>query len=108
MFLSGWPDGDLDISTQSGEKFHKASNGEITRTVPHQQRDLRLPHTENFGNLHLCHAAALEDRIDLQRELRLEEFLLGIGKTKVCKDVPAAFGHSGNTMAFSFGFRFHF
>ena len=103
MFLTGGPDGDFNILTQSSKELHKASNGKVTRAVPHQQRDLRLLHAENFGDLDLCHAAILEDRVDLQRELRLEQLLLGIGKAKVSKDVPAAFGYAGQRDCVSFG-----
>lgn len=108
MFLSGRPDGDFNILTQSREEFHEASDREITRTVSHQQGDLRLLHAEDFGDLDLCHAAILEDRIDLQRELRLKKLLLSIGKAKVGKDVPAAFGYAGNAIACFGGFHFHF
>lgn len=107
VFLAGGPNSDFDVLTQSRKKFHEASNREVASAVPHQQGDLRLLHAENFGDLHLPHAAVLEDRIDLQRELRLEQLLLGIGKTKVCEDVPAAFGHAGNSMVRLFGFVFH-
>jgi len=108
MFLARGPDGDFNVLTESREEFHEASDGKVTRAVPHQQGDLRLLHAENFGDLDLCHAAALEDGIDLQGELRLEQFLLGIGKAKVCEDVSAAFGYADNSAACLFGFGFHF
>jgi hypothetical protein len=65
-------------------------------------------HAENFGDLHLCHAAVLEDRVDLQRELRFEQLLLRIGKTKVREDVSAAFGYAGNAILSFSRFGFHF
>ncbi len=71
MFLFGRPHGDLHVLTQSREKFHEASNGKVARAISHQQRDLRLPHAENFGDLNLCHAAALQNRVDLQGKLSL-------------------------------------
>jgi hypothetical protein len=40
------------------------------RAIPHQQSDLRLLHAEDFGDLHLRHDFVLEDRVDLQGELR--------------------------------------
>ena len=108
MLLAGGADGDFDVLTQSREKFHEASNGKVTRAVPHQQGDLGLLHAENFGDLDLCHAAALEDGIDLQGELCLEQLLLRIGKAEVCKDVSAAFGYAGNAVVSFSCFGFHF
>ena len=46
-----------------------AETTETARAV--SQGDLRLPHTENLGDLDLRRAAVLQDRIDLQSELRL-------------------------------------
>src|SRR5438876_6796176 len=60
MFLVGRPHGDFHVLTQSREKFHEASNGKVARAISHQQRDLRLPRAENFGDLNLCHAAVLD------------------------------------------------
>ena len=108
VLLACWPDGDFNVLAQSREKFHQAANGKITGAVSHQQRHLGLLHAEDFGDLDLCHAAVLEDGIDLQRKLRLEQLLLRIGKAKVSKDIPAAFGHAGNPAACLFGFALHF
>lgn len=108
MLLAGRPDADFHISTQGCEKFHQAPNRKIARSVPHQQRNLRLLHAKNFGDLCLCHAAVLENRIDLQRELGLKQLLLRTGKPKVSKYVSTAFGYSGNSTASLFGFPFHF
>ena len=65
-----WPDGDFHVLARSREELHETSDREITRAIPHQQRDLRLPHAEDFGDLHLRHDFVLEDRVDLQGELR--------------------------------------
>ena len=107
VFFAGGPDGDFNVLTQSGEEFHEASNRKIARTVPHQQGNLRLLHAEDFGDLRLRHAAVLEERIDLQRELGLEQFLFRIGKAKVRKYVSAAFSHTGNATASFSRFDFH-
>jgi hypothetical protein len=107
VLLAGGPDSDLNVLTQGGEKFHKASDGKVARAVAHQQGDLRLLHPENFGDLDLCHATALEDGIDLQGELGLEQLLFRIGKTKVCEDVSTAFGNGDNSAACFFGFGLH-
>jgi hypothetical protein len=60
---------------------HEASDGKIASAVSHQQRDLGLSHAENFGDLSLCHAAVLQDRIDLEGELGFEQFLLAQFRT---------------------------
>jgi hypothetical protein len=108
MFLAGRPDGDFNVLAQSREKFHEASDGKVTRAVPHKQGDLRLLHAQNFGDLDLCHATALEDRINLQGELCLEKFLLGIGKAKVRENVSAAFRHASDALVCFLCFGFHF
>ena len=107
MFLVGRSHGDFHVLTQSREKFHEASNGKVARAISHQQRDLRLPHAENFGDLNLGHAAVLQDRVDLQGKVGLEQLLLGIRKAQVCKEVSAAFGYMSHALVcFSpFGFR---
>jgi hypothetical protein len=98
MFLAAGPHGDLHVLTQGRKKFHEAPDGKVTSAVPHQQRDLRLLHAENLGDLNLRHTAILEDCIDLQSELRFEQLLFGIGKAKVCEDVPAAFGYMSHAL----------
>jgi len=107
MFFTCGPNGDFDILPQRREKFHKASTGKVTRAVSDQQGDLRLPYAENFGELHLGHAAALEDCMDLQGELRLGQLLLGMGKAQVGEDVSAAFDYAGNAIPLFLGFALH-
>ena len=65
-----------------------------------------MSHTENFGDLNLRHAALLQNGIDLQGKLSFEQFLFGVGKSKVRKDVSAAFGYVSDALAcfFAFGF----
>lgn len=79
MLPARGPNGDFDVLPKGREEFHKAPDGKIARAISHQQRDLRLMYTKDLGDFGLCLAARLEDRMDLQRELRLEQFLLGIG-----------------------------
>jgi hypothetical protein len=108
MFLAARPDSYFDVLTQGREKFHEAPDGKIAGTIPHQQGNLGLPHAENFGDLDLGHSATLEDRMDLQRELRLNQFLLRIGKPKVRENVSAASGDPCNAPLCVFCFGFHF
>jgi hypothetical protein len=98
MFLATGPDGDFYILSKGCQKLHEAADGKIARAIPHQQRDLRLPHAENFGDLDLGHASVLEDYIELQSELRPDQFLFGIGKAQVCEDISAAFGYASHTL----------
>src|SRR5580692_1266574 len=107
MLLPSGPDDNFDVLAKSGKKFHETSDGEVARAVPHQQRNLRLLHPENFGNLDLLHATALENRVNLQGELRLQQFLLRIGKTEVGEHIPAAFGHASDALVRSLCFGFH-
>ncbi len=108
MFFASGPDGDFDVLTQCGQKFHEAPNGEIPRAISHQQRNLRLLNAENPGDFRLGHAAVLKDGMDLKRELRLEQFLLRIGNAKVCKNIPTAFSHPGHWAVFPSCSPFHF
>jgi hypothetical protein len=43
MFLAGGPNCDFNVPTQSSEELHKASNGEVTCTVPTISSTLALP-----------------------------------------------------------------
>ena len=106
MFLATEPNGDFHVLTQGCQKFHQAPDRKVTGPVPHQQRDLRLLYAENLGDLDLCHAAVLEDCIDLQSELSLEQFLFGVGKAKVRKDVFATFGDVSYARACFFALNF--
>src|SRR5215472_17772871 len=93
MFLAAGSDGNLHVLTQGREKFHEASNGKVACANSHQQRNLRLAHAKNFGDLNLRHATVLQDGVDLPSNLGLEQLLFGVGKAQVRKDVSAAFGY---------------
>ncbi|MCU1341615.1 MAG: hypothetical protein JWN92_1038 [Candidatus Acidoferrum typicum] len=108
MFLAARPDSYFYVLTQSGEEFHEARDGKSARAIPHQQGDLRLPHTKNFGDFGLRHPATLEDRVDLQCELGLDQFLLRVWKPKVRENVSASFEDPCNAPACVFCFGFHF
>lgn len=53
-------DGDFDVSAEGGEKFREAADAEVAGAVAHWQVDLRLLNAENFGELDLGQATALE------------------------------------------------
>lgn len=92
--FAGGADGDLDVVAEGGEKFHEAADAEIASAIAHQQRDLRLLDAESFGELDLGLAASFQERIDLQGELGLDQFLLRIGEAEIGEDVSAAFGYA--------------
>ena len=81
MLFAGGSDRDFDVLAEGGEKFHQATDAEVAGTVAHEQGDLGLLDAEDFGQFDLGQAAGFEDGIDLQGELGLEQFLLGIGKS---------------------------
>jgi hypothetical protein len=49
-----------------------------------------LPDTEQFGRFGLFQAVALQDRVDLEDQLRLDEVFLGVRHTDVLEDIPPA------------------
>jgi len=107
MLLPGGANRDLNVLAKGCQEFHEATHGEATSTISHQQGNLRLLHAENFGDLGLRHAAALEDRMDLQSELRFKQFLFRVGKAQVRKDVLTALRNAASAAARSLGFCFH-
>ena len=54
---------------------------------------MRLLDAENFAGIGLLEAAFFDEAVDLQREPRFQELLLGMGQTEVGKNVAAAFLH---------------
>jgi len=44
-------DGDLYVVAESGEKFHQAADAKVARAIAHQQGNLRLLDSEDFGEL---------------------------------------------------------
>lgn len=65
LFLLRGPDGDFNVMPESHEKFHEAPDGKVARSVSHQQGDLWLTYTKNFGGRDLRHTRGFEDCIDL-------------------------------------------
>ena len=52
---------------------------------------MRLLDTEDPSGFRLPEAAAFDETVNLQRELCFQQLLFWMGKTKVGKNVPAAF-----------------
>lgn len=107
MFLLCGPDSDFNVMAEGNEKFHEAPDGKVARSVSHQQGELWLTYTKDFGDLDLRHTRGFEDGVDLQGESRFEQLLIWIGKAKVRKDISAAFGDIGGSVATSLSFHFN-
>ncbi len=110
FILAGRPHRNLHVLPQGGKKIHKALDGEITRAIAHQQRDVRLLDAENFPGLGLRQVASLDEAVNLEREPCLEELLFGMRKTEVSQDITAAlsrphgaFSSRGHVNSFLFG-----
>jgi len=98
---------DYNVPAQSCKTLHEPADRETSCAIPHQQRYLRLLYAKDFGDLDLCHLAVLEDRMDLQREPRLEQLLLGIRKTKVRENISTAFDHGTRALRRRLVVNFH-
>lgn len=73
-------DGDFDVLAEGGQESHEAAHAEVAGAVAHEQGDLGLLDFEDFGEFDLGQVSGFEDCIDLQGQLGLEQFLLGIGE----------------------------
>src|SRR6266568_108492 len=93
VFLASGLDGDVHVLAESGEKVQEALDGKGARPIAHQGRDVRLLDAENFASIGLLEAAFFDEAVNLQREPRFQELLLGMGQTEVGKNVAAAFLH---------------
>jgi hypothetical protein len=89
------PDGNLDILAESGEEIHKPFHRKRSRTIAHERRNMRLLDAKNLSGFGLRDTALPDQPVDLQRKLRLEQLLLGIGQAKIGKYIPAAFLTAG-------------
>jgi hypothetical protein len=56
---------------------------------------VRLLDAEKLGGCGLRHATALDDAVDLERELRLHQLLFSVGQTKIGEYVSTALGDAG-------------
>ena len=90
MLLARWFDSDLDILPQGCEKVHEALDRERAGAVAHQCGNVGLLDAEELSRFGLGQPALLDQAVDLQREPRFQEFLLGMGKTEIGEDIPAA------------------
>src|SRR2546425_1137304 len=93
VFLASGLYGDLHVLAESGEKVHEALGGKGAGPIAHQGRDMRLLNAENLAGIGLLEAPFFDEAVNLKREPRFQELLLGMGQTEVGKNVAAAFLH---------------
>lgn len=67
---------------------------------------MRLPDPQHFGGLRLGEATLFDDAIDLERQFRLQQFLVSVWQTKVREHVTTAFGNALGSGSFRWGFSF--
>ena len=89
MLLARRAHGDLDVLPEMGQELHQALNRKHARPVAHQSRDVRLLDAKDFPSPALGEAAVFDDPVYLQREARLQQFLLGMRQVEVGKDIAA-------------------
>lgn len=84
-------DGYLDILSEGGEKLHQALDGERSRAITHQRRDVRLFNAKYFASLRLCDAELPDKTVDPQRKLSFQQFLFRMGQAEIGENVSAVF-----------------
>ena len=91
VFLASGLHGDAHVLAEGGEKVHKTFDGKGAGAVAHQDGNMRLLDAEDLASFCLLEATFFDEAINLQRELGLQEFLLGMGETEVGKNISTAF-----------------
>src|SRR6266567_1051931 len=80
VFLASGLYGDLHVLAEGGEKVHDALDGNGDGPIAHQGRDMRLLNAENLAGNGLLEAAFFDEAVNLKREPRFQELLLGMGQ----------------------------
>ena len=94
VILARRPHTNSNILTKSSEKVDKAANRESAVTVSHQQRNLRLLHSQDLGGLRLVQAASEDDSMNQEGQPSLDELLFWVRDAEVGKYVAGAVGWS--------------
>ena len=89
MLLPCGPYADFYVLSEGSKKFHEALDRKGARAIAHQSRHVRLPDAQDFPRLRLLQAALLDQPVNLQRQLGFQQFLLGVGKAEVGKNISA-------------------
>ena len=90
MRLARGTDGYLDVLSKCGKKLHQALDGERSRAITHQRRNVRLLDAEYFAGLRLRDAELPDETVDSKRKPGFQQFLLRMGQPKISEDVSAA------------------
>ena len=89
VFLARGAHCDLDVLAKVGQKLHEALDRKHPRPVAQQRGDVRLLDAKDAASLGLGEATRFDDLVDLQRQTRLQKFLLGMGQIEIGKHVAA-------------------
>lgn len=90
MRLPGRTNGYLNILSQGSEKLHQALDGERSRAITHQRRDVRLLDAKYFAGLGLCNTESPYETVYLQRKLGFQQLLFRMWQAKVRENVSTA------------------
>src|ERR1700722_3046259 len=82
----------LHVLIQRHQKPQQAFDGELAEVAAQHFRDIGLADSEQIGRFHLLESAFLQDRVNLEYELRLDQVLFGVGHADILEYVAAA-GH---------------
>jgi hypothetical protein len=98
------PHGYFNVLAEGGEKVNEAAQREVARAIARQRRGMGLRNAEDFPGFGLGDAPVLDDAVDLERQARLQKFLVSVGQPEVGKGIVVALGHGGASSGASFGF----
>jgi len=84
-------DNDLDFSMETSQQRQKQVNGKVLEHTIHEVGHVRLFENQDFGRLMLAESALLKDFVNLMRQLRLEQYLIGVLQADVSKYIPRTF-----------------
>ena len=81
----------LNVLSQGGKKIHKALNGETTRAVAHQQRDMRLLDAKDFAGLAWVRSRFLTSRQISSVSFAFKSSCSGCGRPRSANTLPLLF-----------------
>ena len=84
-----WLDHDLNVSVKPGQEFHKAIDRVLPKIASKHARHLGLTDAHALSGLCLGQLTLPRQAVDFRDDLRLKQVGLGVGKTKIGKDVVA-------------------
>ncbi len=63
MLFAGGADGDFNVLTEGGEKFHEAADAEVAGAIAHEQGDLESRRRRDFGWLDFGNVTGVGDGV---------------------------------------------